>query len=166
MESTVISEIAETAHVSEESTEESRNNSTNIVNYVMNDIMDAVFESVCTQNNKTFNSDEDKITKNSKIIVHSNIAVQSAWSQHLHWPKVEKTHTHKTPTAPMPFAITSKNWKEYAQAKDFKKKEKEDSILKRKAIRKRKNKRSAKRTVSIYKLRKKELEENNQDWKI
>lgn len=139
-----------------------------VVKPLLNIIIEAVFESVHDQTidqtkdqTNTCNSNGDKRTetprdsKNQKIVVHSNIKIkESVWSQHLHWPKVEKTRNKKTPTAPMPFAITSKKWKEYEQVKESEKKEKEDAILKRKAIREDKKKEKCEKNKQFAKKRK------------
>ncbi|KAJ8927601.1 hypothetical protein NQ314_019909 [Rhamnusium bicolor] len=70
-----------------------------------------------------------------KIVVHSNITVQDAWSDHLHWPKIEEKGVKRKSATPMPFAITSKKWKEYAEDIEARKREKEDLKMQKKHVR-------------------------------
>ncbi|KAF5304737.1 hypothetical protein FQA39_LY09514, partial [Lamprigera yunnana] len=113
---------------------------TDLVNLILNDIIHTVFEKVRDKHNERSESNEQSNNNlnGKKIIVHSNMKINNLWSQHFHWPKVEKTNTKRKSNSQMPFATTSKKWKEYTDAIKTEKKEKEVQKLQRKTNREKK----------------------------
>ncbi|KAF5291130.1 hypothetical protein FQA39_LY14372 [Lamprigera yunnana] len=123
--------------------EETINMQTDLVNLILNDIIHTVFEKVCHKHNEKRESNErsNNNLNGKKIIVKIN----NIWLQHLHWPKVEKTNTKRKSNSPMPFAITTKKWKEYTDAIETEKKEKELQKLQRKTSREKKQEKNGKK---------------------
>lgn len=113
----------------------------------------------------------DQAKKPIKINITSNVIISPScesskdpWS-HLHWPKpIDLKTKRKAQGAVMPYAITSKNWAEFHNEQERKKKEKEKTLETRKAERELKKKeRLENKNKNIEKNAKKRKFEGNVD---